>query len=51
MREIGAMSPGLQILVLAACPDIQGEIIYPPPLPPFLAKSHFSEEGGGGCIF
>ena len=30
-------------------PDIQGEIIYaPPPLPPFLAKRHFSGEGGGG---
>ena len=30
---------------------IQGEIISPPPLPPFLAKRHLSGEGGGGCIF
>ena len=29
--------------------DFQGEIIYaPPPLPSFLAKRHFSGEGGGG---
>ena len=29
---------------------IQGEIIYPP-LPLFLAKRHFSGEGGGGVYF
>ena len=27
---------------------LHGEIIYPPPLPSFLAKRHFSGEGGGG---
>ena len=32
--------------------SIQGEIITPPPLPPFLAvKAIFSGEGGGGCFF
>ena len=31
--------------------EIQEEIIYAPPLPPFLAVRHFSGEGGGGVYF
>ena len=34
------------VMVLSALTYIQGEIIYAP-LPPFLAKRHFSWEGGG----
>ena len=33
------------------CLLIQGEIIYATPLPPFLARRHFSGEWGAGCIF